>query len=457
MQRLTLHPLAAALLLALGSGAALAEGASLAGWALMPANTTADGPTTGQFTSSAFPGVNPVPLIDQQSVQGFSAVLAGPSAGSFYVMPDNGFGTQANSSDALLRVYAVRPDFKTAIGGTGTVSAASYATGAALAGFTSGSHITLRDPDQKLASTLVASLTNYPYAGSGPGSANIPVDPRIRNGRLLTGADFDIESVRKDKHGNLWFGDEFGPFLLKTDGTGKVLRSEVSLPGVFAPENPLRGSTPANLGSSRGFEGMAINASGDRLYTLLEGTVAGDPAKSLRINEFNIDTESFTNKLVRYQLDPLGTNIGDMTAVNDHQFLVIERNGGTGTSGTPFKKIFEIDTARLDANGFAKKTELVDLMNVADPHDLNGDGSKVFTFPYVTIEDVLVLDAHTLLVINDNNYPGGGGRGNFADNTEFLKIHLDQPLALAVPEPSSWALLLGGLGVVGAVARRRRR
>ena len=52
---------------------------------------------------------------------------------------------------------------------------------------------------------------------------------------------------------HLWFGDEFGPFLLKTDGAGKVLRTEISLPGVLAPQNPYRGATPANLGSSSGF------------------------------------------------------------------------------------------------------------------------------------------------------------------------------------------------------------
>ncbi len=90
-------------------------------------------------------------------------------------------------------------------------------------------------------------------------------------------------------------------------------------------------------------------------------------------------------------------------------------------------------------------------MNIADPHDLNGDGSTTFTFPYVTIEDVLVLDAQNLLVINDNNYPGGGGRGAFADNTEFLHLQLAQP----VPVPASLRLMLSGLGSALGFARRR--
>jgi hypothetical protein len=82
----------------------------------------------------------------------------------------------------------------------------------------------------------------------------------------------------------------------------------------------------------------------------------------------------------------------------------------------------------VPSGGFAKKTELVDLMNISDPHDLNGDGQTIFTFPYVTIESVLPLDRFTLLVINDNNYPGTGGRDTNSDHTELLKIRLDHPL-----------------------------
>jgi glycerophosphoryl diester phosphodiesterase len=56
----------------------------------------------------------------------------------------------------------------------------------------------------------------------------------------------------------------------------------------------------------------------------------------------------------------------------------------------------------------------------------------VMRFPYVTIENVLVLDASTVLVVNDNNFPATGGRGaTMKDRTEFLWLKLDAPLTLA--------------------------
>lgn len=466
--RSLLKPLALAVAAALALPASAAG--TLSGFAMLPANTFADGPTSGQFAGAGAFG-NALPLIDKQPVQGFSAVLDGPVAGSYYVMQDNGFGAKANSADTILRVFAVRPDFKTTSGGTGTVAPIDFASGTPLNSFSTSSFIQLRDPDGKLGFGIVANMTNFPNGGN-----NVPVNSMIASGKLLTGADLDIESVRKDKNGNLWFGEEFGPYLVKTDASGKVLRSEIALPRptsvggvavnlgtnpiVQSPSNPLPQGVN-NLPGSGGFEGMAINLSGTKLYPMLERPLTTDPnQKRLIVSEFDIATEAYTGTTFGYKLDPLGTNIGDFTAVSDTKFLVIERDGGQGDPTNPlfanpalFKKIFMIDISQIDADGFAKKTEVLDLMNISDPHDLNGDGKTTFTFPFVTIEDVLVVDQNTLLVINDNNYPGSSGRTfGVSDNNEFIRVSLAQP----VPEPESYGLMLAGLGLIGWCVRRRR-
>jgi len=121
--------------------------------------------------------------------------------------------------------------------------------------------------------------------------------------------------------------------------------------------------------------------------------------------------------------------IGDMTAIDDQRFIVIERNGATATGGgTPFKRLYLVDLAGVASGGTVSKTLLVDLMAVADPHDLDRDGRTTFTLPYTTIEDVLVVDDHTLLVVNDNNFPYGGGRALKSDATEFIRIVLPNGL-----------------------------
>jgi hypothetical protein len=395
----------------------------LTGWAQMPAATFADGPTSGQFASPNPFGTNVPPYTNRQPVQGFSGVLFGPRKNVYRFLVDNGFGAQNNSADAVLRAYALEVNWRTRKGGAGTINPADWHSGKERSAFDVSTRLQLNDAQRKLTVPIQADFTHY-Y--NNP--ANPQVDASIRAGRLLTGADFDIEAFRRDRQGNYWFGDEFGPYLIKTDANGTVLRSEISMPGVFAPQHKdvMAGKAVANLPSSGGFEGMAINKSGTKLYTLLERTVGGDADKTLRIDEFDIASEKYTGRRFVYPLDANGTNIGDMVALDDCRFVVLERNSSTATAPNPapFKKVYLVDIEDVADGGVARKLELVDLMKLADPFDLNGDGSQVFTFPYVTIEDVLVLDPRTLLVVNDNNFPGGGGRELASDNTEFLRIRL---------------------------------
>lgn len=108
---------------------------------------------------------------------------------------------------------------------------------------------------------------------------------------------------------------------------------------------------------------------------------------------------------------------------------MIERDANQ-SEAAQFKKIFKVDLSQKDENGFVAKQEIVDLLAIQDPNDLNGDGSTTFKFPFETIEDVLVIDPTTILVANDNNYPFSVGRPPAIDNNEIILLQLEQPLNL---------------------------
>ncbi len=250
---------------------------------------------------------------------------------------------------------------------------------------------------------------------------------------------------------------QLGVDALFTDfpGTGDQVRDFLSDPQnnlVRSPQNPdvLAGDAFANLGGSKGFEGGAINASKTKLYMLLEGTVQGDPAGALRINEFDLASHKYSDQLRYYRLDNPAHAIGDFAVINDNEYLVIERDGGQGDSAQ-FKKIFKVDLSKTDANGYVAKEEVVDLLNIQDPNDINGDGKTTFDFPFVTIEDVVVVDKNTILVANDNNYPFSTGRpGNdpqnpVIDNNEIILLKLEKPLDVApgVGQPKAEEIKFG--------------
>ncbi|MBB5868855.1 hypothetical protein F4553_002234 [Allocatelliglobosispora scoriae] len=357
--------------------------ATLTGFASLPATTfvPASDPSGALLGTAAINGI--VPPFADQPVQGFSGI-ARNSDGSFDVISDNGYGNKANSGDFVLRVQRVIPDYA-----TGTVDVVGG--------------VNLTDP---------AGLV--PFALTRPD-------------RVLTGSDFDVESIVKASDGSYWIGDEFGPFLLHFDRAGRLLAAPVPLADVHAPESAaILGVTP-NLPSSKGFEGMASSADGRYLYPLLEGTVSGDPAGSLRIYQYDRRAGHYTDQRFTYRLESSANAIGDMISVDRDRFLVIERDNGQGATAL-FKKIFMVDVRDRDADGAVDKTVVADLLDIADPRHLGGTAST-FRFPFQTIEDVILLDDRTLGVVNDNNFPFSSGRTpGQPDDNEFITIRLTRPL-----------------------------
>ncbi|MFY0533793.1 glycerophosphodiester phosphodiesterase family protein [Nannocystis pusilla] len=92
-----------------------------------------------------------------------------------------------------------------------------------------------------------------------PGRAvAFPIVQQFSEARVLTGADFDPESMQRAPDGTLWFGDEFGPFLLHTSAEGIVLEPPIGLPDVERPGLELR--APQNPNNEEGAALRLMNA-----------------------------------------------------------------------------------------------------------------------------------------------------------------------------------------------------
>ena len=381
-------------------------GATLSAYSVLPTRTYVPGSeTSGHWTTGN--AAVPAPYAGQP-VQGFSGTHA-LGDGSFLVLSDNGFGAKANSADFLLAVHRITPETDDPDGSGET----SYDETA----------FTISDPDHLIPWTTWRD-GGCAAAASLPAGYTCPAPDR-----RLTGWDFDPESIQVARDGTFWVGEEFGPFLLHLTTDGELIEAPVPTPGVMSPSNPTLGSQAPNLAGSKGFEGMSISPGGRVLHPMLEGATAEDKAagraSDLRI--FTVRRGEFDEDFLRYRMESPDNALGDFIQVNQHEALVIERDNGQGPTAA-FKRIYLVDLRDTDRDGYVAKHLLVDLMDVANPDGLGGFGDP-FTFPFFTIEDVEVLDADTIAVMNDNNFPATGGRSaSEPDRNEYVEITLAEPL-----------------------------
>ncbi|MDB5586259.1 MAG: hypothetical protein JWP26_1229 [Devosia sp.] len=342
-----------------------------------------------------------------QALQGFSGIRS-LGDGRFVVLTDNGFGAKANSADSLLMFNTLKVDW---------------------AGHTVAreSGVFLSDPNRVVPFPIVNEATDTRY---------------------LTGADFDVESIQPVGD-SYYFGDEFGPWLIKTDAKGvvtNVYKTQIGDLVYKGPDNqtvstPNPGAELTGVVTQRsgGFEGMAQSPDGKTLYPLLEKTfwdadkkafelIDGKPA--IRMLQFDVATGAFADKVRYYPLEDAPNSIGDFNMIDDHRALVIERDQNQGDARDGWaakpallKRIYLIDIDQLDANGVVKKLGYIDLLDIKDPDGIAPRGSKdgVFTFPFDTIENVDRVDENTIVVANDNNFPFDVSREQGKqDDEEFM-------------------------------------
>lgn len=380
-----------------------AKNATLVAFTSLPAHTLASGPISGTHIQTK----NNIELpFKSQPVQGFSAALKNKD-GSYLLMPDNGYGTQDNSSDFLLRLYHVQPEFQTQLHSKNQLKILDF--------------IQLKDPNHFIPFKIVHEHTKD---------------------RLLTGSDFDPESIQRVADGSFWIGDEFGPYLLHFSAQGVLLEPPFSLPDpknhkviLNSPQNPIKSldSSPPQVQQSGGFEGMALSPDQRYLYPLLEKPLSYAVGQQLIIFQFDLLKKQYTSNYYVFNLDKDATNIGDFQMFDQHNGIIIERDALQGEKSA-YKKLVQIKL-KQSTQPVQRKT-LVDLLHIDNPYHLypndivgNIGTDTLFKMPFETIESLIIESSTKLTLLNDNNYPFSIGRNpKQVDNNEMIQIELSHPL-----------------------------
>jgi DNA-binding beta-propeller fold protein YncE len=270
---------------------------------------------------------------------------------------------------------------------------------------------------------------------------------------------FDPEGVRLSNDGqHVYITDEYGPFVYQFQRqTGKRTRV-FALPVEFAINYPSsegeREISNNRMGrvANKGMEGLAITPDGKTLVGIMQSPLAQDggvDGRYTRIVCINIASGAVTQHA--YPLTNIGTEakpkyptVSEIVAINDHEFLVDERDGkGLGDdSKAVYKKVYRINLAGAAVvNGMAgdaglapyavTKTLFIDVVQ-----SLSAIGIAVRDIPAklegMAFGQDVVIDGvarHTLYISNDNDFIGtvtdSGHPAGIANPNTFLVFAID--------------------------------
>jgi hypothetical protein len=243
-------------------------------------------------------------------------------------------------------------------------------------------------------------------------------------------ARLDPEGIRVSSDGkSVFISDEYGPFVYQFDRQTGVRVNTFNLPDNLSitklssqKDIEIAGNT-AGRTTNKGMEGLAISPDGKTLVGAMQANLLQDKKKSVRI--VTIDIRTGVTHQYAYKLTD-GSGISEIIAVNNHQFLVDERDG-SGFGDTPNlneeaspavqKKLFLIDLNGAqevsdksgDLSTYAvSKTLFLDVVAKLTEHGINPYfiPSKIEGLAFgqdVTINGEL---KHTLYITNDNDFLG---------------------------------------------------
>ena len=299
------------------------------------------------------------------------------------------------------------------------------------------------------------------------------------NSGNASNARFDPEGMRLSADGkSVFISDEYGPYVYQFDrATGSRIRT-YTLPGNLNVPNlspvgntEISGNTTGRV-ANKGMEGLAITPDGKTLVGVMQAALIQDnvnPTKNM-VRIVTIDVATGTTHEYGYVLTT-GSGVSEITAINDHEFLIDERDGkGLGDGSTAVaKNLYKINltgaTDITNLTGAAAlaaavgKTPFLDLVALLGANGISAQNvpSKIEGMAFGDDVNVNGTIEHTLWIANDNDFvPGVAGPNTFyVIGVTDADLGGSPFLAQSVPEPGSLVVL--GMGLLGLTVRRLKR
>lgn len=253
-------------------------------------------------------------------------------------------------------------------------------------------------------------------------------DPK-RNSGDPNDARFDTEGLRVSNDGmSIFISDEYGPYVYQFDRrTGLRLRS-FELPESFFVKNlspvgaiEISGNTSGRT-ANKGMEGLAITPDGRTLVGIMQNALIQDAAEGgaaanlLRLVTIDIFSGRVTHQYA--YLLTAGSGVSEILALNDHEFLVDERDGHgrADASKAKVKQLFKIDldgatdVSKMDGTTAAThavaKTLFVDLVKSLTAVGISASEipAKIEGITFGSDIEEHGAKVHTLWVANDNDF-----------------------------------------------------
>jgi hypothetical protein len=179
------------------------------------------------------------------------------------------------------------------------------------------------------------------------------------------GVALDPEGLRLMPGKALAISDEYGPAVDRFTVDGRR-QGSWSLPDwMRLTREPKLSKAALGVMPNRGLEGLAISPDGRRLTAAMQGPLIQDsvPQGSKRYGNYTrliqlaVDQNAEPLHQWLYPLADRSTGISEILAIDDHRYLVIERDGEL-RPGAKFKRIYVSDTRRA--------SDVADMTSVPD-------------------------------------------------------------------------------------------